>query len=95
MLLTKRGGMTKRKVISATTFESFKSFAFLIMTNELMISMLKQANTGAELLAILDTLADDSDADVAGGYAALSENEEFVHMPVLNQNVPTLEEIAF
>ena len=65
------------------------------MTPELMITLLKQANTGTELLAVLDAIVDDSNADIAGGYAALSENEEFVHMPVLNQNVPTLEEIAF
>lgn len=60
-----------------------------------MISMLKQANTGFEMLAILDTLVDDSNADIAGGYADAAQDEEFVHLPVLNQNVPTLEEIAF
>lgn len=57
----KCGGMSKRKVISATTsnFQFFpEHFAFLIMTTELMISMLKQANTGTEMLNVLDAITD-------------------------------------
>lgn len=68
------------------------------MTTQLMVSALRQGKTGTEILDILDAITrNDYDADVAGGYAALSDNEDtaFVHMPVLNQNVPTLEEIAF
>ena len=64
------------------------------MNKDLMISMLKQANTGFEMLAILDTLVDDSDADIAGGYADAAQ-DNVVSLPILNQNVPTLEEIAF
>ena len=68
------------------------------MTTQLMVSALRQGKTGTEILDILDAItSNDYDADVAGGYAALSDDEDtaFVHMPILNQNVPTLEEIAF
>lgn len=70
------------------------------MTTQLMVSALRQGKTGTEILDILDAITSnnyDYDADVAGGYAALSDDEDtaFVHMPILNQNVPTLEEIAF
>lgn len=44
--------------------------------------MLRQANTGDDMLAILDTLASDKAADVAGGYADAA-------------NEPTLDPIAF
>ena len=52
--------MSRRKVTSATTFDpSFfpEHFAFFIMTNELMVSMLRKGNTGAEILNILDAIA--------------------------------------
>ena len=44
--------------IFATTFDySFlNTYSFLIMTNQLMISMLKQANTGVEMLNVLDAI---------------------------------------
>lgn len=54
------------------------------MSTELMISMLKQANTGTEMLNVLDAIV---------GVDAVDQTVEY--MPVLNQNVPTLEEIAF
>lgn len=57
------------------------------MSTELMISMLKQANTGTEMLSVLDVLVDD-DAEYT------VDNVEYID-PETNQNVPTLEEIAF
>ena len=43
--------------IFATTFDPFpKHLPLFIMTNELMISMLKQANTGVEMLNVLDAI---------------------------------------
>lgn len=49
--------MSRRKLTSATTSDFFSEhFAFLIMTTELMISMLRKGNTGAEILNILDAI---------------------------------------
>jgi hypothetical protein len=53
------------------------------MTNELMISLLDQANTGAEMLNVLDAIT------------GVDTETETVYLPILNQDVPTLEEIAF
>ena len=50
-----------------------------------MISMLKQGNTGAEILSILDALTADNVSEVA----------DSTYLPILGQSVPTLEEIAF
>ena len=55
------------------------------MSREMMLGMLRAGNTGEQILQILDTIVgDDYDADVVGGYAALSEEDQ-----------PTMEEIAF
>lgn len=67
------------------------------MNRNLMISALRQGKNGNQILAILDALvgADDVNADVAGGYADAAQDDGFVYMPTIAQNVPTLEEIAF
>jgi hypothetical protein len=65
------------------------------MPKKLLISMLQQGNTGSEILSILDAIVNDEcDADVVGGYAALSVDEEN-YLPIPNQTLPTMEEIAF
>lgn len=73
------------------------SFFFLIMSIDLMISALRQGKTGEQILSILDaiTSGDDANADIAGGYADAAQDAQFVYAPILQQNVPTLEEIAF
>lgn len=47
----------------------------LIMSKSVMLSLLAQGNTGNEILSILNTLADDKDADIQGGYAALTDED--------------------
>lgn len=57
------------------------------MNNTLALALLNQANTGNELLAILDSLVDDS-----------APTFDYVESPVIESVlgvVPTLEEIAF
>jgi len=54
------------------------------MNKELMLSLLNRATNGNELLAVLDTLTDDVVVESDTNY-----------MPILDQNVPTLEAIAF
>jgi hypothetical protein len=56
------------------------------MSKQVMISMLKQGNTGSEILSILDTLATDN----MSGF-------DYIESPVIEAalGVPTLEEIAF
>lgn len=67
------------------------------MNRNLMISALRQGKNGNQILAILDaiTSGSDVDADIAGGYADAAQDDGFVYMPTIAQNVPTLEEIAF
>ena len=50
-----------------------------------MLSLLAQGNTGADILAILDTLTADNVSEVA----------DSTYLPILGQSIPTLEEIAF
>jgi len=45
------------------------------MSKSVMISLLKQGQTGDQILSILDTLVSDKDADIEGGYAALSDDD--------------------
>lgn len=66
------------------------SFFFLIMSIDLMISALRQGKTGEQILSILDAITSDSDAN-----ADAAQDAQFVYAPILQQNVPTLEEIAF
>jgi hypothetical protein len=54
------------------------------MNKELMLTLLNRASNGNELLAVLDTLTDDVVVESDTNY-----------MPILDQNVPTLEAIAF
>lgn len=54
------------------------------MTKTVMLSLLNRATNGSELLAVLDTLTDDVVVESDTNY-----------MPILDQNVPTLESIAF
>ena len=63
----------------------FLTLFFFIMSKQVMISMLKQGNTGAEILSILDALTADNVSEVA----------DSTYLPILGQSVPTLEEIAF
>ena len=74
------------------------------MNTQLMISALRQGKTGDQILAILDAITSDRDADIAGGYAALNDADRvdgFVTLPTVNVTLPvvngqpTLEEIAF
>ena len=64
------------------------------MTNELMISLLKQANTGTEMLNVLDALNIDNLAADRPVPAVLTKADQFVEAAVNALN-PTLEEIAF
>lgn len=54
------------------------------MTKEVMISLLNRCNTGNDMLAVLDTLVED-----------VSAEDDTIYLPILDQNVPTLETIAF
>ena len=51
-----------------------------------MVSLLRQGNTGNEILSILDTLV----ADNVSGY-------EYIESPMIEQvlGIPTLEEVSF
>lgn len=49
-----------------------------------MISLLNRCNTGNDMLAVLDTLVED-----------VSAEDDTIYLPILDQNVPTLETIAF
>ena len=49
-----------------------------------MLALLNRASNGQELLAVLDTLTED-----------VSVESDTNYMPILDQNVPTLEYIAF
>jgi len=61
------------------------TFSFFVMTKETMIDMLRAARNGAEMLQVLDTLAQDS-----VGYT-------YVESPMIAQvlGVPTLEAVEF
>lgn len=66
------------------------------MTKTMMLSLLDRAKNGSQMLAILDSFSDDDyAADVAGGYIEAAQDADFVYMPTIGQNIPTLEEIAF
>ncbi|MGA1713688.1 MAG: hypothetical protein ACO4CS_20580 [bacterium] len=52
------------------------------MSKQVLISMLRQGNTGNEILSILDVIASDTVADST-------------YLPILDQTIPTLEEISF
>jgi hypothetical protein len=56
------------------------------MSKQVLISMLRQGNTGSEILSILDTLASDN-----------VSNYDYIESPMIEQvlGVPTLTEIAF
>ena len=45
------------------------------MSKSVMLSLLAQGNTGDEILSILNTLTSDKDADIQGGYAALTDED--------------------
>jgi hypothetical protein len=45
------------------------------MSKKVLLSLLAQGNTGTEILSILDALTSDKDADIQGGYAALSDDD--------------------
>mgnify|MGYP006272904933 CR=1 FL=1 len=60
----------------------FFTLFFFKMSKQILISMLRQGSTGTEILSILDVIAADN----------VSQD---VYMPILDQTVPTLEEIAF
>lgn len=47
--------------------------------------MLRQGNTGTEILSILDAIVVDN----------VSQSDDSNYLPILGQSVPTLEEIAF
>ena len=51
--------------IKTLTVHSLTNTLFLIMSKTAMLSMLAQGNTGAEILQILDTLAEDNQQSVA------------------------------
>ena len=59
------------------------------MNTKLMISALRQGRDGNQILSILDAITSDS-VD-----SSPVEVDGFVHMPIMAQYVPTLEEIAF
>jgi hypothetical protein len=71
------------------------------MTNELMISLLKQANTGTEMLNVLDALNIDNLAADRPVPAVLTNVDQVVqHVQQMDGNhrvnaVATLQEIAF
>jgi hypothetical protein len=54
------------------------------MTQDVMLALLNRASNGEELLAVLDTFTED-----------VSVESDTNYMPILDQNVPTLESIAF
>jgi hypothetical protein len=55
------------------------------MSKQVLISLLKQGNTGNEILSILDAIISDK----------VMEETDSTYLPILGQSVPTLEEIAF
>ena len=57
------------------THKQFTTLFFFIMSKSVMLSLLAQGNTGDEILSILDTLTSDKDADIQGGYAALTDED--------------------
>jgi len=61
--------------IKTLTVHTLTNTLFLIMSKSVMLSLLAQGNTGSEILSILNSIVDDKDADIQGGYAALSSDE--------------------
>lgn len=45
------------------------------MSKSVMISLLKQGQTGDEILSILNSIVSDKDADIEGGYVALTDDD--------------------
>ena len=67
------------------TVHSSLTLFFFIMSKQVFISMLRQGNTGAEILSILDAITSENVSEVA----------DSTYLPILDQSIPTLEEIAF
>ena len=44
-------------------------------SKDVMLGMLRKGATGNQILNILDVIVSDKDADIEGGYAALSDDE--------------------
>lgn len=44
-------------------------------SKDVMLGMLRKGATGNQILDILNVIVSDKDADIEGGYAALSEDE--------------------
>jgi len=67
------------------TVHSSLTLFFFIMSKQVLISMLRQGNTGNEILSILDAITSENVSEVA----------DSAYLPILDQSIPTLEEIAF
>lgn len=63
---------------SFLTKTNCKPYHFIIMSKQLLISMLRKGSTGDQILNILDAITDNIDdtaADIAGGYADATLDE--------------------
>ena len=71
--------------IKTLTHKQFHLLFFVIMNRSVILSLLRQGNTGNEILSILDVIVADNVSEVA----------DSTYLPILGQSVPTLEEVSF